>query len=710
MATATFDNQWTLTLSCQSNTDTMFIGNGKVGISTSGSHEKTIITTTVHHKNTIATFNSTDICIEGYSNMSGNMTQSINMYTGIYTREQTLTNSNAQTITLSQDLYASRTLPFCTLGTVRITATCNQDTSNLVIYHNFSCPPNLHNPQYNNNIVYDDLTSKGIYILTGASENHVAMATAYDFSSLTTPPTSLGFNVLTPDMTRAFNAYKIQSLLANTTASFSFVTANMTSADFDTPIEECKRIVLAVMNQGTAVARAAHVKAWSHLWNTSLVSIIPKSGITADNANQINTYNRFLKYSLYNIYSRTRAGYSTEVNASNFGMIDETGQILYNGDLFFIPMLLLLHPDYARSILEYRTKTLKVARQLAAGYGYSGAKFPYEDDRVGYKNALYWTTHSSFTIYNTALISINIWNYYRRTMDKQWLQDYGFPVLKDNADFFVSLVTESNNSNIDMHSIENTVSLSGTVSKSNNVFTNAVVRLALRFAIEASYELSLGHKQEWDENYWNLPLPIDGQVYQYDDQIRVSGACTCPMQTQPTTTVQPFIPIAEPLILFVPCYTTPNDGRFQNIAVAGINQCDALSDNLGAYLPLISDWSNPLNNAILAILQGRLAQSDPTTSIPQFQTALDQFIAHNTATSAWGNMRDLTVYALYLAIFLQGIAGLNLQGGVAETRFYYQEMQLTSATSANMPQAWKSVKVAGTRATYLTQNVLAYVQ
>jgi len=159
------------------------------------------------------------------------------------------------------------------------------------------------------------------------------------------------------------------------------------------------------------------------------------------------------------------------------------------------------------------------------------------------------------------------------------------------------------------------------------------------------------------------------------------------------------LPIAEPLLPFVPCYATPNDSRFQNVSVAGMPLNVSLKATLDA---TVSDWNNPLNNTLQAILLGLYSQTDPAY-IDQFTCSLDNFIEKNESTNAWGNL-DITQSALLLNIFVQGLAGLKIYGGVAETRFYYEEFRTAALTGANMPSTWKAVKVG----THCVQNTMYY--
>lgn len=730
---ATFNNQWNLTYTPGSNvtSDRTILGNGKVGLY-SGTESNVIsqvyysssIVNPRNQNNMIETFNTHSV---SFSNcVSTLVSQDLNMFTGILTTNQVWSPENGSNLYVSTDVYVPQHLPFCTIQTINISSAPFLDppppapaptqqsncypttfsnpvfdnttaTGTIDIHHTIKAPWTGVEVEYNNNVVFDQLTNKGVYILTGQNKTtDTVVASTYYFPSngnVTISAINKGFNVPMSDINSAFNIFQLP-----VPCSFSIITAHMTKSDFsETPLEEAKRIVLRVLNEGVPKARSDHVSLMRDRWKNTQVSICPKTGITSSESAKVTQLNRHIKYSLYKIIACTRSSHH------DFGIIDmpqnpnQTNSVLFRGDLFLIPLLLLLCPEYTKSYLKYRYNTISNAKALAAGYGFQGAKYPYEDDALGYNNTLYWNTYSQFTIFNTALVSINIWNYYRTTRDQSWLRNIGYPVLQENAEFFASVISYDPATG---YSIKRSVGLSGKVSESNNIFTNNTVKLALRFAIEAAYELSLCVNDKLNELYYNLPLLYFqdcscpdgvGSIYKFDSEYQLQ---------------QP-IPIAEPLLLFIPSYTTPTNNFYTNVAVSGRNQTFSLKANLDAYYTTV-DWTNPLNSGILAISYGMYAQTCPGY-IDNFTQSLDDFISHNTATSpVWGNMGNITQDSLLIHILLQGLAGYKIRGGVAESRFYYEEFSVTSLVSANMPTYWKDIKINNKTGTKTTMNQMLY--
>lgn len=99
-----------------------------------------------------------------------------------------------------------------------------------------------------------------------------------------------------------------------------------------------------------------------------------------------------------------------------------------------------------------------------------------------YKN-LHYKKFDKSEIYKTAIVSIHTWNFFRLTYDRHWLKTIGFPILYYNASFLSK-------------TFDTTIGVFGEV---NDFFTNMVRRQAIRFAIEASYEINACVNEKWVE-------------------------------------------------------------------------------------------------------------------------------------------------------------------------------------------------------------------
>lgn len=670
------------------------IGNGKIVIKPSfdgiQSTKNIYISTNVNdnqNKNTIETFNfgRVDFIDTSFDNIS----IEIDMYTGILNSK--ITNPN---IDVEIDQYTPYNLPFCTVKTLRITPLV--DVPELILSHEINAPETLFAPRYNNTVFHDSVTKAPIYAFSGVAKSTdnktVAVSSAYVNTDVSSSVYD-GFNIYENDTKKAFNRLKLLNLESTTadgqqkTYRIHILTVTMTSDDYENPEDEVKKILISIYNKGISNVRSTHVKNWAQNWLTD-IQITPKDGIDQSQLDKIYELRGLCRLSLYHIYSVTRELISLP-GSQTIGFTDIHGNIMSYGDLFTIPLLLLLKPDLGKSLLDYRFEKLKVAQQLAASYGFKGSKFPYATDNVGYKNNLYWNPHGGMTYYNTCLISINVWNYYRATQDKQWLMDFGYNILKHNAQFFASALSDAN-------TIDNVYTISGIESSSNNTLTNNLILHAIKAAIEASYELSYIVPEEWKTLQNNLVLPTENNpneyLYKYD--------ADDPAKTE--------YAIAEPLFLYVPYYSSEFVEKriYQNTTRIGTQKL-----NYDYHITKITaEHENNIINLVLKFVLNTLyAQYDPSTE--EFDININAFI--NTSKGIFNNMTtdsalngfDVTVGSAFLFALLQGFMQLNIRGGVAETRFYYDEFRLKTVLSAVMPSSWRNIKVVTKESNYITINV-----
>ncbi len=171
------------------------------------------------------------------------------------------------------------------------------------------------------------------------------------------------------------------------------------------------------------------------------------------------------------------------------------GHIFWDTELWMFPPLLVLNQDIARSLVNYRSDRLDVAKRKALNFGYKGAMFPWESDDTGEEATPAWALTGTFEHHITADVAIAFWNYYRVTKDEKWLNQRGYPLLKEVADYWVSRVTK----NLDgSYSIKNVVGANEFAPNvDDNAFTNGSAITALQYAILAAKELNMEPNPYW---------------------------------------------------------------------------------------------------------------------------------------------------------------------------------------------------------------------
>lgn len=663
------------------------LGNGKIAIipSFDGSNciETCYITENIDLSkkgNTIATFNTGYALFENIQ--TTNESIKLNMYNGILTHK-IITND----IDIDNSMYVHYQYPFSTINTKSITP-LNTNVSELSMVHEITSP--FQNTVYTNQLISNG-EAGSINIFCGEGETaagkKVYVANAYIAENCQID--YMGYNVYSNEIERGFNKIRISGLSPGQNSKVHVISVHMSTDDFVTPKYEVQNIILSMINTGISKLRSLHSNAWARNW-LSDIQLLSTDNIPVQEEEKVAKIKMMIRLSLYHIYSLSREIISLD-GAKNIGFIDIDGTLMTQSDLFLVPTLLLLNPGLAKSLIDYRYHTLKQAQHVAASYGFKGSKFPYEDDVLGYKNSLYWVSNNTQTVYNTGLVSISVWNYFRVTLDNSWLNDFGYPILKNNANFIVSILSQDYN-------IENIYSIGGQESQLNNAFTNNILKYALKVAIEASYKLGYLVPVEWKNALTKVVVPIDDNtyIYKFDEDLVNKTSLN----------------VMEPLFLYVPYY----DNEYVDYRVYNtVQKNQIMKNNLIYYSPLMSSaYSlNSINLVLQNIINFKYAQYNPSDSNRNgIKDSLIDFI-NNKTSGVFSNFNklsntkpifDVSVASAFIFTILQGISNMDIKGGITETNFYYEEMGIKHNIQAIMPEYWHQIRVIRDNQMYITYN------
>lgn len=284
-----------------------------------------------------------------------------------------------------------------------------------------------------------------------------------------------------------------KEIVKNELLEFAWTGAQCTSKDFSDPKSESERMVIYNLLNSKEVLLAQHRKLWSELWEGDIE-------IEGDLTSQ-----QDVRLALYHLYAFGRG--DSDLSIAPMGLSLQTpynGHIFWDTELWMFPPLLLFNQDIARSLVNYRSDRLAPAKQRAINYGYDGAMFPWESDDTGEEATPPFALTGPFEHHITADIAIAFWNYYRVSKNKEWLQEKGFPVIREIADFWVSRVT----ANVDgSYSIDNVVGANEFAPNVNdNAFTNGAAITALNYAVKAAEVLGVTSNPEWQEVANNIKI------------------------------------------------------------------------------------------------------------------------------------------------------------------------------------------------------------
>jgi trehalose/maltose hydrolase-like predicted phosphorylase len=670
-----------------------FIGNGKIGMFAefsgcglqqcmiSGEFKKNHGMFT---SNTIDTFRTSEWKL--FRNSTDNtsvrpISQRLNMKSGILTSENEYTDGETgHRVHVSSDIYAARQLPYCVIQTLRISS--DVDT---LLFHDVSSSDKMQSVDFVYSMIDTDANSSittPLSMLVGrgfVDGVDVCFASCVVFENAD-DHNVLGFNRYSNESGKSYVKMRVKA--SSAPIKLHCITVHMTSFDFPNPYDECKMVILSILSKPLLLSlnvvqriREDHVAQWAKIWKFDI-----HINKTLDDDEFADKTNMIMKKNLYMIFSCTRDNLAIEVNPSTFGVIDSTNSSIYDGDMFLIPLLLYAMPNAARALLEYRYKQLASAIQVAASYGYSGAKFPYNTDILGYRNALYWDSLSPMYLFNNAMIALNVWNYYRVTIDREWLMNKGYNILKYCADFFVSRSTVDSNG---VYHLDNVMAFNRAEEPSNdNAFTNNLVKLSLKAVIEASHDLGYPVKKEWHDMFVKLPINIsNGGLETYEVVLFDSKSTSSSVITEVYN-------IVEQLFILTPMmselYMVPGTRRGY----------ESIKRNLDFYVNRVSGAyvSHPINTMLISSVYS-VCNKYNNTHVSDFKDYLETLYADQNST-VWGQQTDITIAAILPLVFINSVAGVNIQGGVSESKFYYDEMTIKGLYATNMPPNWESITVS----------------
>ena len=196
-----------------------------------------------------------------------------------------------------------------------------------------------------------------------------------------------------------------KKLKAGTTYHFAIAGASITSAQHDDPLNEAERYVIYAKLQGTTTINEFHNAAWDSLWKSDII-------IDGDDASQ-----RDVHSAMYHLYSFVREGTSYSPSPMGLSGLGYNGHVFWDAELWMFPALLVLHPEMAKSMVEYRYQRLEEAKHNAFAHGYKGAMYPWESAATGNEETPVWALSGPFEHHITADVAIAAWNYFAVTQD-----------------------------------------------------------------------------------------------------------------------------------------------------------------------------------------------------------------------------------------------------------------------------------------------------
>ena len=283
-----------------------------------------------------------------------------------------------------------------------------------------------------------------------------------------------------------------KKITAGESYRFSIAGSSITSAHHDDPLNEAERLTIYAKLEGRDRLLKFHQKAWDSLW---------KSDITIEGDAQAQ---QDVHSMMYHLYSFVREGTALSPSPMGLSGLGYNGHVFWDAELWMYPPLLVLHPELAKSMIEYRYQRLEAAKRNAFANGFKGAMYPWESAETGVEETPVWALSGPFEHHITADVAFAAWNYYAVTQDKQWLREKGYPILSATADFWASRVERNGPGHYDIKNVVAADEWAENVD--NNAFTNAAAKANLKYATQAAAILGITANPDWINVANNIPV------------------------------------------------------------------------------------------------------------------------------------------------------------------------------------------------------------
>ena len=292
-------------------------------------------------------------------------------------------------------------------------------------------------------------------------------------------------------------------LTAGATLRFVLVGALCTQRDFSAPANEAARLVATVACDDFEDVLARHRAEWDALWQADIV-------VEGDRESQL-----AIRSALYHLYAFVRADNRQSPSPMGLSSNGYNRHVFWDSEIWMFPPLLLLQPALAKSMLDYRTDRLAVARQRARAYGWDGAMFPWESDDSGDEACPLFALTGPLEHHITSDVGLAAWQYFCLSRDTLWLRREGWPLIESAARFVASRASLNADGSYSIRHVVGADEYAQNID--DDAYTNGAARQCLAEAIRAAEVLGESVPAEWGRMAQGLRIHrfADGTVREH---------------------------------------------------------------------------------------------------------------------------------------------------------------------------------------------------
>ncbi|HSU93880.1 MAG TPA: hypothetical protein VLI43_09230 [Gemmatimonadaceae bacterium] len=287
------------------------------------------------------------------------------------------------------------------------------------------------------------------------------------------------------------------------TYTFSDLVSVVSSLEGAQPASQATRRAAAARRLGYDAIAVRSAASWRKRWETDIE-------IDGDPALQ-----RVVRSMLFYLLCSADSGTGLAIPPMGLSSAGYYGHVFWDSDTWMFPALVLTHPDVARSLVDFRARTIGAARANARANGFRGAQYPWEADDRGNETTPHFAAQNAHSeIHVNGDVAVAQWQYFLASGDSAWLARKGFPVIRATADFWVSRATHD--SSRDIYHINDVVSVAeGLVGVNDDAYTNSVAKRNLEIASAASARLGVRADPRWATVAAKLHMPFDSSTQSF---------------------------------------------------------------------------------------------------------------------------------------------------------------------------------------------------
>ncbi len=412
-------------------------------------------------------------------------------------------------------------------------------------------------------------------------------------------------------------------------------------------------VVEAMGNTETAVE--AHKQSWEDLWQSDIEVDGPIEDQLA------------VRSCLFNVLQNMREDEPWSVPPTGLSNNAFSGHVFWDAETWVFPAVLLLHPDIAKSVLDYRFRTLPGALENAFTNEQIGAEFAWESGYTGIEDVPKGVNYRHERHINGD-IALACWQYFIATGDYQWLGSHGYPIIQATADYWTRRATfDEENGRYEILKVVGPDETSEIVD--NNAYTNIIAKMNMQIAIEAAGVLGIPVNPEWRDVSRSMYIPVNMEKMRF----------TAYDEYTPTKAKQ-----ADTELIIYPLQYVPSD----------VEDVEELYTNtFDFYRPKVNEIGPAMSSSVHSVIAARLGRCEKAYGYfqdsfkPFFRGPFLQFNEKQSET--WNTRYFVTGAGGVLQAVVFGICGVQMD--------YFPDSYNDAALKWKpcLPAKWKKVTIKG---------------